>query len=93
MFVTCVCWCILIGFDRETCREPISFVFHHVFDENMDGVVDDSELAYIYHSEPCTREFFKKCAKGKETFTEAEFCSCFTTVGKINYNKYSNTLG
>ena len=58
-------------------------MFRYEFDLNMDGVLDiDSELAEVYEAEPCTREFFKKCAKGKETLTEKEFCSCFNTVGK-----------
>jgi len=80
----------LTGFEQETCREPIHTVFRYVFDQNMDGVLDDSELADVYEAEPCMREFFKKCAKGKDTFTEAEFCSCFTTVGtKLQYKMSS----
>lgn len=73
-----------LGFDQTTCREPISSVFRYVLDQNTDGILDESELADIYEisAEPCIKEFFKTCAKGKETFTEAEFCSCFTSVGK-----------
>lgn len=59
-------------------------MFRYVLDQNADGVLDDSELADIYEisTEPCIKQFFKTCAKGKETFTEAEFCSCFTSIGK-----------
>lgn len=53
-----------------------------MFDQNADGILDDSELADVYEIEPCMRHFFKECAKGKETFTEVEFCSCFNDVGK-----------
>ena len=75
-------FCFLTGFGQDACREPISSVFRFVFDQNADGVVDDSELADVYEVEPCMRNFFKECAKAKETFTEAEFCSCFNDVGK-----------
>ena len=73
-----------VGFDKTSCREPISSVFRYVLDQNADGVLDESELADIYEisTEPCIKEFFKACAKGKETFSEAEFCSCFSSVGK-----------
>lgn len=59
-------------------------MFRFVLDQNSDGVLHESELADIYEisTEPCIKQFFKKCAKGRETFTEAEFCSCFTQVGK-----------
>ncbi|PFX21506.1 testican-2-like [Stylophora pistillata] len=70
------------GFDQNACREPISSVFRLVLDKNHDGVLDESELAVIYDiaTEPCIKKFFKNCAKERETFTEAEFCSCFTAV-------------
>ena len=56
-----------------------------MFDLNGDSLVDDSELAEVYEVEPCMKQFFKTCSKGKETFTEAEFCSCFNTVGKNKF--------
>lgn len=70
------------GFEQNACREPISSVFRLVLDQNHDGALDNSELADIYEiaTEPCIKKFFKNCANGKETFTEAEFCSCFTSV-------------
>lgn len=70
------------GFDQNACREPISSVFRLVLDKNHDGVLDESELAVIYDiaTEPCIKKFFKNCANERETFTEAEFCSCFTAV-------------
>lgn len=69
-------------------------MFRYVLDQNTDGVLDDLELADIYEisAEPCIKEFFKTCAKGKETFTEAEFCSCFTSVGKEKVVFFSNKL-
>ena len=72
------------GSDKTVCREPIHSVFNYVLDQNADGVLDQAELADIYEigTEPCIKAFFKNCAQGRETFTEAEFCSCFTTAGK-----------
>lgn len=70
------------GSGKTVCREPIHSVFNYVLDQNTDGVLDEAELADIYEigTEPCIKAFFKDCAKGRETFTEAEFCSCFTTA-------------
>ena len=72
------------GSGETVCREPIHSVFNYVLDQNADGVLDQAELADIYEigTEPCIKAFFKDCAQGRETFTEAEFCSCFTTAGK-----------
>lgn len=84
----------LLGSDKTVCREPIHSVFHYVLDQNADGVLDDAELADIYEiaTEPCIKEFFKNCAKGRETFTEAEFCSCFSTAGKEGLFMFQNCL-
>lgn len=72
------------GSDKTDCREPIHSVFNYVLDQNADGILDEAELADIYEigTEPCIKSFFKDCAKGRETFTEADFCSCFTTAGE-----------
>lgn len=70
-------------FDQEACREPISSVFRYVFDENRDGMLEESELAIVYGTDtydPCMKEFFNECTKGKESLTEKEFCSCFSAV-------------
>lgn len=65
-------------------------MFNYVLDQNADGVLDEAELADIYEigTEPCIKAFFKDCAKGRETFTEAEFCSCFSTAGKEELTYY-----
>ena len=69
------------GLKKQGCREPIQTVFKQLFDHNADGLVDETELADLYEAEPCMEQFFKTCSKGKEAFTEAEFCSCFKSVG------------
>lgn len=63
-------------------------MFRLVLDKNHDGVLDESELEVIYDiaTEPCIKKFFKNCANEKETFTEAEFCSCFISVGKWRFS-------
>ena len=77
---------LVADFDQEACREPISSVFRYVFDENRDGMLEESELAIVYGTDtydPCMKEFFNECTKGKESLTEKEFCSCFSAVGRI----------
>ena len=71
--------------NKDACREPISSVFHDVFDENKDGVLEFSELPGFneFSMDPCMMAFFEKCAGGKKILTEKEFCSCFSSVGKL----------
>ena len=73
---------VVSGSKKQGCREPIRTVFKQLFDHNADGLVDETELADLYEAEPCMKQFFKTCSKGKESFTEAEFCSCFKSVGR-----------
>ena len=73
---------VVSGSKKQGCREPIRTVFKQLFDHNADGLVDETELADLYEAEPCMKQFFKTCSKGKEAFTEAEFCSCFKSVGR-----------
>ena len=73
---------VVSGSKKQGCREPIRTVFRQLFDHNADGLVDETELADLYEAEPCMKQFFKTCSKGKETFTEPEFCSCFKSVGR-----------
>lgn len=80
------------GSKKQGCREPIRTVFRQLFDHNADGLVDETELADLYEAEPCMKQFFKTCSKGKETFTEPEFCSCFKSVEPPCFHKLRNNL-
>ena len=79
---------VVSGSKKQGCREPIRTVFRQLFDHNADGLVDETELADLYEAEPCMKQFFKTCSKGKETFTEPEFCSCFKSVGRSQVHIY-----
>ena len=86
---------IIVGFDRSHCREPIKTVFHDVFDQNKDGILSNSELQEMYeigNEAPCINQFFKNCSGGKETFTEAEFCNCFSSVGEVIIKSCKSTM-
>ena len=60
-------------------------MFHDVFDENKDGLLDIYELPGYseFSMDPCMMAFFDKCGGGKKNLTEKEFCSCFSSVGKL----------
>ena len=80
---------VVSGLKKQGCREPIRTVFRQLFDHNADSLVDETELADLYEAEPCMKQFFKTCSKGKETFTEPEFCSCFKSVGRSQVHIYN----
>lgn len=60
-------------------------MFHDVFDENKDGMLEFSELPGFseFSMDPCMMAFFEKCAGRKKSLTEKEFCGCFSSVGKF----------
>lgn len=60
-------------------------MFHDVFDENKDGMLEFSELPGFseFSMDPCMMAFFEKCAGRKRSLTEKEFCGCFSSVGKL----------
>lgn len=81
-------------FKSDACREPISSVFHDVFDENKDGMLEFSELPGFseFSMDPCMMAFFEKCAGRKKSLTEKEFCGCFSSVVPPCLNKLRQNL-